>query len=204
VKYRAAEYQKNQTQNAPDNVKNDWSQTMEVAFTKRYGSRWSSTASYTASNFHTYNWALTPNNQLYPEGNTWTWNAKLNGNVNLKYDIAVGAIMEFLDGVQGARTYIFRAADPLGGPPLRGLSTVTVQLEPAGTRQEPAYSLINLRVSKRFRIQRSQTLQFSLDVLNMLNENAPMAVTYASGSTFLNVTNAVPPRNIRLGASFSF
>ena len=42
------------------------------------------------------------------------------------------------------------------------------------------------------------------DGLNMFNANAPTAVTYASGPSFRNVTNAVPPRNIRVGASFNF
>jgi outer membrane receptor protein involved in Fe transport len=141
---------------------------------------------------------------LFPETNTWTWNAKVNGNLNLPHDIAVGAIVEFLDGFQGERTYQFRAADQLGGPALRGLSTVTVQLEPAGTRQEPAYSLVNLRVSKRFQLEKRRVLQLSLDGLNVLNVNAPIAVTYASGPAFNDVTNAVPPRNIRAGVSFSF
>jgi hypothetical protein len=204
AKYRAASFQQNQTQNAPDGVKNNWSQTLEVAFTKRQGSLWSATVSYSANNFHSFNWAQTPNNQLFPESNTWTWNGKLNGNLNLPHDIAVGAIVEFLSGVAGERSYIFRAADPLGGPALKGLSTVTVQLEPTGSRQEPSYSLSNLRVSKRFKVMKSRTLQLSLDGLNVFNANAPTAVTFASGPTFLNVTNAVPPRNIRAGLTYSF
>ena len=204
--YRPATYVQNQTQNAPSSVPSDWSQSFEVAFTKRQPRLGSTTASYTLNNVHGYTWPITPNQSgrlLFPVSNIWTWNAKLNGDLNLPGGVSVGGILEFLSGPQGARTVIFRATDA-SGPPLRGLASVTVQVEPDGGRQEPSYALVNARVSKVLRLKAGHDLRLSFDVLNLFNSNAVTGVSYASGPNFLNVTDSVPPRDLRVGVAYTF
>lgn len=204
--YRPATFVQNQTLNAPSSVPDDWSQSFEAAFTKRQGRVWSTTASITLNNAHGYTWATTPNQSgrlLFPTLNTWRWNSKLNGDFNLPGGVSVGGILEFLSGPQGARTVIFRATDA-SGPPLRGLSTVTVQVEPDGARKEPHYALVNARVSKVFRLGAARDVRLSFDVLNLFNSNAVLGVSYASGPNFLNVTDSVPPRDLRIGVAYTF
>jgi hypothetical protein len=201
--YRGAAFVANQTQNAPSSVRKDWSQSFEVALNKRLAQRWSLTLSYTANNSHTFVWAQSPNDLFFSNTNTWTWNSKINGSWNLPHDVSIGGIVEILEGPQGTRTYVFRATDPQGGTPLRQLSSLTVRLEPLNSRHEPAYALINLRAGKRFRLS-SQHVQLSLDVLNIFNTNSVKAATYVSGPTFGDVTDAVPPRQVRGGILFEF
>jgi hypothetical protein len=204
AKYRPASFTVNQTRNAPSTVPNNYVQAFEVAFAKRQRSLWAATVSFSANNARAYTWIQNPNQEPFATSNTWTWNSKINGNVTLPHDISLGGIVEILSGPQGRRTYIFRAADPLGGPALVGLTTITLNMEPAGSRKEPAYALVNLRVGKAFAIGGARKLRVSLDALNLMNSNAVLAVSYASGPTFGDVTDAVPPRNLKLGVSYSF
>lgn len=204
ARYRPATFTLNQTQNAPSSVPNNYVQSMEAAFTKRQGARWLGTVSFSANNIRSYTWIQNPNQEPFSTSNTWTWNSKINGYVNLPYDISAGAIVEIFSGPQGRRTYIFRAADPLGGPALQGLTTITLNMEPAGSRKEPAYALVNARVSKAFRFKGIHQLRLSFDALNLLNTNAVLGVSYASGPTFGDVTDAVPPRNLKVGLAYSF
>jgi hypothetical protein len=53
-------------------------------------------------------------------------------NVRLTRRVGVGAIIDVANGPLGQRTYVFRAADPSGGPALRQLSSVTLRLWNAG------------------------------------------------------------------------
>jgi len=47
-------------------------------------------------------------------------------------------------------------------------------------------------------------LNLSFDVLNVMNSSAITAVTYVSGPSFGRVTDILPPRTLRVGATFDF
>ena len=98
----------------------------------------------------------------------------------------------------GQRTYAFRAADPLGGPPLRQLTSINLRLEPFGASREKAVPLLNMRVGKKLNFGRHE-LQLSLDALNVINSNSVKVASYVSGPSFGNVTDVMPPRQIRFG-----
>jgi hypothetical protein len=120
------------------------------------------------------------------------------------YDVQLGGTLNVRSGVQGQRTYVFRAADPLGGPPLRQLSTVTLRLEPYGAQTGPVQSYLDLRVAKTFNFGPGRELQFSIDLLNALNDSAAQAITYASGPTFGQITLIPTPRILRFGMQVGF
>jgi len=115
----------------------------------------------------------------------------------------VGAIVDFVNGPLGQRTYVFRAADPLGGPPLRQQTTVTLRLDPFGAEHESLVPSLNLRIGKRFK-RANNSLELSLDALNIANSSAIRAATYVSGPTYGTVTDILPPRQLRMGARFAF
>ena len=115
----------------------------------------------------------------------------------------VGAIVEYLSSPLGQRTYVFRAADPLGGPALRQLTSVTLRLEPFGTERESSVPLLNIRASKKFKLVR-RDLEVSLDALNIINSNSVKLASYVSGPSFRSITDVVPPRQIRVGAQVRF
>jgi len=121
----------------------------------------------------------------------------------LPFDISAGAIMDIANGPIGQRTYQFRAADPLGGPALRQLTSVTLRLEPGGSQREKVVPSVNLRFGKKI-AWNGKSLQLSADVLNVVNSSAIKAATYVSGPTFGTVTDIMPPRQIRFGAGFTF
>jgi hypothetical protein len=89
------------------------------------------------------------------------------------------------------------------GPPLRQLATATIRLEPFGTRQEPHQTTFNARVGKKLTLS-GRSLNVSFDVLNVTNSNAITAVTYVSGPSFGRVSDIVPPRTLRVAATFDF
>jgi hypothetical protein len=70
--------------------------------------------------------------------NAWRWQMKFNGNYDMASGFGVGAIVEWLSSPLGQRTYVFRAADPLGGPALRQQTSVT--LAPRAVRRRDGES----------------------------------------------------------------
>ena len=63
--------------------------------------------------------------------------------------------------------------------------------------------VMNVRAAKSVK-RSSRSLQFSVDVLNVLDSNAVKASSYVSGPAFRNVTDIVAARQIRLGVQFHF
>jgi hypothetical protein len=202
--YRGAAFVGNQIVNRPKG-RDDATQSYEVAVNKRLSSRWSLTSSYSATHNHT--WAVafpqSPNDDYFPLDTTWHWDYRLSGNWNLPKDVVIGIISQTLSAPNGTRTYVFRAADPQGGPSLKQQSTVTLRLEPIGSQHEKAYTLLNLRLGKKFHTQKTPW-QLSVDVLNVANSNAVKAATYVSGPAFGKVTDIAPPRQIRAGLQVDF
>jgi len=122
----------------------------------------------------------------------------------LPFDILLGGTLNVRSGIQGQRTYVFRAADPLGGPPLRQLSTVTLRLDPFGSQAGPVQKYLDFRVGKTFNLGQQRELLFSMDVLNALNDSASQATTFVSGPTFGQITLIPTPRILRFGMQFGF
>ena len=201
--YRGANFVVNERVNS-ENVSR--AQTIEVSVNKRSSGRWSLMGSYGATKQHRWIDTVieTPNQQYYPLDETWSWVARGSGSYVLPYDVQLGGTLNVRSGVQGQRTYVFRAADPLGGPPLRQLSTVTLRLGPYGAQTGPVQSYLDLRVAKGFNFGPRRELQFSVDLLNALNDSAAQAITYASGPTFGQITLIPTPRILRFGMQVGF
>ena len=161
--------------------------------------------SYTATKYH--RWIVSvpqsPNDTYFPLDTSWRWSSKINGNYTFPHDVLVGAIVDFVNGPLGQRTYVFRAADPLGGPPLRQQTNVTLRLDPFGTEQDPFVPSVNLRIGKKLKLA-GNSLELSLDALNVSNSSAIRSATYISGPTYGTVTDILPPRQLRMGARFVF
>ena len=202
--FRGSAFVGNQTVNRPKG-RDDWSQSIEGGIAKRLSSRWSMAAAYTATQVYTWTVAIptSPNDEYFPVSDLWRWSSKINGNVTLPYDISLGLIGELLSAPNGTRTYVFRAASPQGGTPLRQLTSVNLRMEKQGSQKEKPYALLNVRAGKKVTVA-GHPLQISLDLLNIINSNAVKEASYVSGPTFRNVINIVPPRQIRLGIQYQF
>src|SRR5439155_3093423 len=89
-----------------------------------------------------------PNDDVFPIDGSLNWVYKVNGSYTLPKDFVLSGLFDVQPGVRGQRTYIFRAADPLGGPALRQQTTVTLRLDNVGDEVGPTRASANLRLAK--------------------------------------------------------
>jgi hypothetical protein len=202
--YRGAAFTLNARLNRPDSQA-DTAQTIEGSVQKRLSNRWSMGSSFGATKQHRWIQGVieTPNQVTFPLDETWDYQFRLNGSYTLPFDVLLGGTMTTLNGVKGQRTYIFRAADPLGGPPLRQLSTVTLRLDPFGSERGPVQNYVDLRLAKNIKVGQRR-LEISADAINALNTNVAQATTYVAGPTYGQITLIPAPRIVRFGAQYSF
>jgi hypothetical protein len=78
-----------------------------------------------------------------------------------------------------------------------------VTLVPAGDLRLPAWSLLDVRVSKVFQVGKV-LVEPLLDLYNLLNENAPLSEVTTVGPALGRVSENVDGRLIRFGAKLSF
>ncbi len=201
--FRGSNFVGNQEVNRPGG-RTDYYSSYEASVTRRMMRSWSMLAAYTATKYHRWIAGIpqSPNDEYFDLDDQWRWAFKLNGNYRFPYDISVGGIVEVRTGVLGQRTYVFRATDA-SGLPLRQLASATIRLEPFGSQREGKQTTFNARVSKMVNLPKGR-LNLSFDVLNVMNTNAITAVTYVSGPSFGRVTDILPPRTVRFGATYDF
>jgi hypothetical protein len=184
----------------PDSYNN-----LELTLNKRMSHNWEMLASYGATKNHRQLKLIpeNPNDRPFRIDTTWDWQFKLTGSYMLPAAFRVAAFYQHFSGKALQRTYIFRSADPDGGAPLRQLSTVTLRLAPLGSERLPQQKLLNLRLSKEFRLG-APRLSIDADLFNALNTNVALDAVAASGPSFGRVTSIMPPRIGRVGATITF
>jgi outer membrane receptor protein involved in Fe transport len=201
--FRGSNFVGNQEVNRPDG-RTDYYNSYELSVNRRMTQSWSMLAAFTGTKYHRWIAGIpqSPNDEYFDLDDQWRWAFKLNGNFSFPKQISVGGIVEVRNGVLGQRTYVFRATDA-SGLPLRQLASATIRLEPYGSRREDPQTTFNARVSKRINLPKG-FMNVSFDVLNVLNTNAITAASYVSGPSFGRVTDILPPRTIRFGATYDF
>jgi hypothetical protein len=201
--YRGAAFVRNEQRNSD---RDDHYQTVEVTMTRRASGRWSLAASVWAVKYNAWLVRIpdNPNDDLNAADKTWRWAANLTGSYALPWGVQFSAFVQSKIGLLSERTNIFRAVDPDGGPRLNQLSTVTMRLEPRGTRQGQAINVVNLRVSKSLALPRGGRIGIDADLFNLFNSSALTAASYVSGPTFGYVTDLLPPRIARFGVRYTF
>jgi outer membrane receptor protein involved in Fe transport len=206
--YRGRQFE---TVSVINNPRDQTFHSLELSATKRLSNNWSLGASYTRTRVkpagpttNPVNFLTNPNDAFNSTGAYWREAFRLNGGYQLPWGISTGAVFTLNTGALGQRTYIFRAADPLGGPSLTQLATVTLNLEPLNSRRTPDWARLDLRGSKTFQLPGKLELQVNLDVLNATNDNAAQAITFASGPTFGQTTAIPTPMTMQIGGQLRF
>jgi len=170
--------------------------TWEITATKRQSARWSLLASFTET------WSreaalgtgndFTPNaliNSTAGQDRFKTWQAKVNGTMNLRWGLRVVPVLRHQSGTPFARTFV----QPLN------YGNATIKVEPIAANRTPNITLIDLRTEKAWRAARARIMAF-IDVYNLLNTNAEQTLTTVSGSAWLRPTAITGPRVLRIGA----
>jgi hypothetical protein len=193
--YRGAAFVANQRQNSAND---DYFHTLELSVTKRMSRRWMAIASgwFTKNHAWLTRMQSTPNEEVFPLDETWSWASTVSGSYLMPYDVQVSGFLQARAGTPGYREYTFRNVPQLG--------TVTLPLEPFGSQRGPAVAVLNVRASKQLALGGARRLSLDLDVFNLLNSNAAVAINWAAGPTFGYVQDLTQARVARLGVKYSF
>jgi len=170
--------------------------TWEVTATKHQRGRWSLLASFTTT------WSreaalgtgndYTPNALLHSEDGQdrfTTWQAKVNGTLNLPWGLMVVPVLRHQSGSPFARTFVQSL----------NYGNATLKAEPVAASRTPDITLVDVRTEKTLRLGRTRVMGF-VDLYNLFNTNAEQTLTTSSGGAWLRPTSITGPRILRLGA----
>jgi carboxypeptidase family protein/TonB-dependent receptor-like protein len=187
---------------------------LEITVNKRFSHRWQMLAGYTYSQARVKADAFANPNQLVnSEGPTALDRPhifKLTGTYLLPRDINLSANFRTQSGAPITRTAVFALTQ----------GNVTVNVEPRGSVRLDPLTTLDARLSKTFRLgSGGKEVEAMVDAYNLLNVNTVYDVRSGTGritlpaggvgsgveqQQFLTAVGVLPPRIIRLGASFRF
>ena len=186
--------------------------TLEIAATRHTRGRWTLGAGFA----HTWNgdhasgysgqslrnnaYRMTPNDLLNAgAGGRYefsTWTAKVHSTFEAPWRMRITPVLRHQSGQPFGRT---QTTDP---GQLR-YGTVTLLMEPVGTRRMDHVTLVDVKVERSMRVQRGRVSAF-LDVFNCLNVNPETNAIWSSGASFLRPLTIVSPRIARVGVNFNW
>ena len=140
--------------------------------------------------------ANTPNDEINSANRTWDWLGRASGAYVFPFDVTVSANYEHRSGIPWGRTVLFSSVPVL--------SSITLRVEPIGTRRLPNTNTLDVRLEKAFRLSTGKKIQTRLNLYNMLNANTITGVTMRSGPLFNVPSGILPPRNIEYSLSYVF
>jgi hypothetical protein len=192
---------------------------------KRYSNGWSARASVVwseskgntfAANGYTSEWA-DRNGQTNADGllpRNSEWEVKVSGSVDLPWGLLASAYYQFYSGENWTPTVLIRG--------LYRNDRQTVFLNERGSERLPDRNLLDLKLSKQFRLGARTSITVFADAFNVLNsdtalsvdnnlgtyrydyEDHPTGSTFQARSAYGTILSIERPREIRLGARFSF
>jgi Carboxypeptidase regulatory-like domain/TonB dependent receptor-like, beta-barrel/TonB-dependent Receptor Plug Domain len=187
---------------------------------KRWADRWQLTASYT----HSKATGLQSQNVINPAGGQGSVTASFNPFGRDPNDItnATGDLpndrthmLQAMGSVAIPRVEVRLGAhfQYLTGKPYAAFANVTlpqgtrsIYIEPLGSRRLTSQEILDLRVSRMFRLGSTRSLEVLADVLNALDDAAEEGVATQNffSPNFAVGTNFVPPRRAMIGVKLSF
>jgi hypothetical protein len=186
--------------------------TLEIAATRRTRGRWTLGAGFA----HTWNgdhasgysgqslrnnaYPLTPNDLLNAGAGGrhefTTWTAKAHGTFEAPWQLRLTPVVRHQSGQPFGRTQTTEPRELEFG-------TVTLLMEPVGTRRMDHVTLVDVRIERSMRIERRRVSAF-LDVFNCLNANPEQNAIWSSGESFLRPLSIVSPRIARVGLNVAW
>jgi Carboxypeptidase regulatory-like domain len=177
--------------------------TIAVAVTKRYSSKWTGTASYWITKNHRWLQGTagiigSPNDNAFPIDNTWNWEARGSVVYHLPKGFQMSSFYRVQSGNPGQRLSAFNSSALSQG-------STTIRMGPFGQYRGPVVSVLNLKTAKVFTLHDRYHLEANFQIFNILNNSAAVSTNYLTGATtFGVVTSLVSPRVARVGLSFYF
>jgi hypothetical protein len=167
---------------------------IEFVANRRFGNRWSMTASYAVTWRNDHN-AIPYNPNGAPQSGYIPMTfIKLSGSVEPGWGLRLTPLVRYQSGTPYGR----RANVSMN------YGTQTVQVEPTGTRRMDAPLIFDLRTERRFALPKDTAVSVLVDVFNIANSNAEVDINIVSASTYQWPIAVLPPRVVRFGAKFSW
>jgi Carboxypeptidase regulatory-like domain len=186
--------------------------TLEIAATRPTRGRWTLGAGFA----HTWNgdhasgysgqsvrnnaYPLTPNDLLNAGAGGrhefTTWTAKVHGTFQAPWQLRITPVLRHQSGQPFGRTQTTEPGQLRYG-------TVTLLMEPVGTRRLDHVTLADVRIERLMRMKRRRFSAF-LDVFNCFNANPEQNAIWSSGASFLRPLTIVSPRIARVGLNVTW
>ena len=186
--------------------------TLEIAATRRTRGRWTLGAGfahtwngdhasgYSGQSLRNNTYPLTPNDLLNAgAGGRYefsTWTAKAHGTFEAPWHLSITPVVRLQSGQPFGRTQTTEPGQLRYG-------TVTLLMEPVGTRHLDHVTLVDVRIAKSMRVKGRRASAF-LDVFNCFNVNPEQNAIWSSGASFLRPLTIVPPRIARVGLNVNW
>jgi hypothetical protein len=137
-----------------------------------------------------------PNAEINTADRNWEWLGRLSGSYLFPYGLLTSANFEHRSGSPWARTALFR-----GGATI---PSITLNVEPIGTRRLPNINLLDFRLEKRLNLAPGKQLQLQMNIFNATNINDVLSVTQQSGPNFGLATAIVLPRIVAFSVHYIY
>jgi carboxypeptidase family protein len=156
-------------------------------------------------------YAQSANDNLNPVDDTLevAWRAAVGFDVPMGFNLSV--VDQMYSGMPGQRTYLFRAADPAGGPAFpSSTGGITQRVGKFGDVAGPKRNLMNFRATRAFHLGGGRTFRAQLDIFNVFNSNVTWGngtdpgIIFAEGPTYGYPTLIVTPRIAQFGVVYEF
>jgi carboxypeptidase family protein len=185
--------------------------SLDVAASKRLSNKWELMASYSAtkpdypimpaltvddSSSNITSGPVNPNAEINTSDRAWEWTGKVSGVYTLPYDVLVSAQFEHRGGYPWARQVLFR-----GG---KTIPSITLNVEPFGTRRDPNTNQLDARFERSFKLTRGHKVSARVSIFNALNSNAILDLVRQSGPTFMLPRSIMPARIVEFSGSYTF
>jgi hypothetical protein len=196
--YKGSAFEQNKDLNT-DGYHNQY-QSVEAAVQKRLSNRWQLVSSFLATHIDKWTNGIPqdPNAaSFHPKTTYWEWSYKISGSYQLPAQILAALMFTSQSGDVWGREVRFTTG-------LANLTQLVLLMEDPAARRLPTQNLLNFRVEKRQKLGRAGDISLQLDLFNLTNTNAALAVTARSGSSFGKVTSIISPRIARLGVTYRF
>jgi hypothetical protein len=114
----------------------------------------------------------------------------------MPYDLLFSAQYEHRGGYPWARQVLFR-----GG---RTIPSITLNVEPIGTRRDPTTNQVDVRFEKSFKLTQGHKVAARMNIFNAFNANPVTDLVRLSGASFLRPRAIMDGRIIEFSATYQF
>jgi len=175
---------------------------LEFVLRKKYSNKWLMQASltYGKSNVKLPLSAVNdPNNRVFednvPAWNDSPWIIKVVGSYELPFGFTLGGFFNFRSGLPAQRYFYYEDVNQ---------DALNVETQKFGSERYPNMTIIDLRLSKIFRLNKLGVLEVMADLFNTFNAATTLEWDNESWSGYKSITTLLAPRILRLGVKWQF